>query len=89
MKSSIKSKKERRLTIYLVLTVLALVICGLFLYELVVGKTILEKKVDYNCSDFKTQVEAQMFYEKHGGPMEDIYRLDGDNDGIVCESLPK
>lgn len=41
---------------------------------------------DYNCADFKTQEEAQAVYEKCG---TDINRLDGDKDGIVCESLPK
>ncbi len=41
---------------------------------------------DYNCSDFLTQSEAQSVYEQCG---TDVNRLDGDNDGIVCESLPK
>lgn len=41
---------------------------------------------DYNCSDFATQPEAQAIYEKCG---TDVNRLDGDNDGIVCESLPQ
>ena len=43
----------------------------------------------YDCSDFRTQREAQACYEhclrKVG---YDIHRLDGDNDGIACESLP-
>jgi micrococcal nuclease len=43
----------------------------------------------YNCSDFGTHAEAQACYEYckslgHG----DIHWLDGDNDGIACESLP-
>src|SRR6476659_1203325 len=41
------------------------------------------KAVDYDCSDFSTQAEAQR-YLLPGDP----YRLDGDNDGIACESLP-
>ena len=41
---------------------------------------------DYNCDDFLTQSEAQAIYEKCG---TDINRLDGDNDGIVCEALPQ
>ena len=43
----------------------------------------------YNCSDFSTQAEAQACYEycKSSG-RGDIHRLDGDNDGIACESLP-
>lgn len=42
----------------------------------------------YNCSDFSTQPEAQAFFEKLGGTDNDIHRLDGDNDGVACESLP-
>ena len=41
---------------------------------------------DYNCDDFLTQPEAQRVYEQCG---TDVNRLDGDNDGIVCESLPQ
>ncbi|MCI5050912.1 MAG: excalibur calcium-binding domain-containing protein [Candidatus Pacebacteria bacterium] len=40
---------------------------------------------DYNCDDFQTQEEAQRVYAQCD---TDISRLDGDNDGIVCESLP-
>jgi len=42
----------------------------------------------YNCSDFKTHAEAQAVFEYCGGVSDDIHRLDGDNDGIACESLP-
>lgn len=41
---------------------------------------------DYNCDDFATQGEAQKVYEQCG---TDVSRLDGDKDGIVCESLPQ
>jgi len=44
---------------------------------------------EYNCDDFKTQIEAQEFFDKSGGVSEDTNRLDGDKDGIACESLPK
>ncbi len=46
---------------------------------------------DYNCSDFKTQPEAQQVYDrcKALGQNMDVYHLDGDKDGVVCESLPK
>jgi len=44
---------------------------------------------DYNCSDFETQQEAQTFFERVGGVGNDVNRLDGDNDGEACESLPK
>jgi hypothetical protein len=39
--------------------------------------------VDYNCSDFSTQPQAQAFLLP-GDP----YRLDGDGDGVACEDLP-
>ena len=42
----------------------------------------------YNCSDFKTQAEAQATFEACGGPTNDIHKLDGDDDGTACESLP-
>ncbi len=40
---------------------------------------------DYNCSDFKTQAEAQRIFNSSPG---DPYKLDGDSDGVACESLP-
>ncbi|MFN8463999.1 MAG: phospholipase D-like domain-containing protein [Caldilineaceae bacterium] len=43
----------------------------------------------YNCSDFATQAQAQRCYawciQEVG---TDIHRLDSDNDGVACESLP-
>ena len=42
----------------------------------------------YNCGDFSTPVEAQEIFEYCGGIDNDIHRLDGDKDGIACESLP-
>jgi len=44
---------------------------------------------EYNCDDFDTQEEAQIFFEKVGGVGNDVNRLDGDKDGEACESLPK
>lgn len=43
----------------------------------------------YNCSDFKTQRQAQECYE-HCKKVKgyDIHKLDRDGDGRVCESLP-
>ena len=43
---------------------------------------------DRNCSDFDTWQEAQDFYEAAGGPDSDPHGLDGNGDGIACESLP-
>ena len=43
---------------------------------------------DIDCKDFSSQKEAQIFFEeslqKYGS---DYYRLDGNNDGVACESL--
>jgi micrococcal nuclease len=36
------------------------------------------------CSDFSTQAEAQHYFEREGR-VEDV---DGDRDGVVCETLP-
>jgi hypothetical protein len=49
------------------------------------------QEIDYNCSDFTTQGEAQEVYNrcKTLGKNMDVYGLDGDKDGKVCESLPK
>src|SRR6476469_7712084 len=44
---------------------------------------------EYNCSDFTTQPEAQRFFDNAGGIGHDTNVLDGDKDGIACESLPK
>jgi endonuclease YncB( thermonuclease family) len=41
---------------------------------------------DRDCSDFETQKTAQRFYEAAGPG--DPHRLDGDDDGVACESLP-
>ena len=41
---------------------------------------------DRDCGEFSSQSEAQAFYEAAGGG--DPHRLDGDNDGVACESLP-
>ena len=49
-----------------------------------------KKYYNFNCKDFLTQEEAQKVHEackaKTG---KDNFRLDGDKDGEVCESLPK
>lgn len=42
---------------------------------------------DKDCSDFRSWRAAQSFYKSHGGPRRDPHRLDGDDDGIACESL--
>lgn len=42
----------------------------------------------YNCGDFSTHAQAQAVFEACGGINNDIHRLDRDNDGLACESLP-
>lgn len=48
------------------------------------------KEADYNCADFKTQQEAMTVYNrcKAKGKNMDVYGLDRDHDGKVCEALP-
>jgi hypothetical protein len=48
-----------------------------------------KKLNEYNCDDFTTQPEAQKFYDNAGGVSKDVNRLDGNKDGVPCESLPK
>lgn len=43
---------------------------------------------DRDCGEFSTQAEAQAFYEAAGGPVSDPHGLDGEGDGVACESLP-
>lgn len=43
---------------------------------------------DCNCADFPSHAAAQRIFLKHGGsPANNWSRLDGDHDGIACESL--
>ncbi len=46
-------------------------------------------RASYNCSDFKTQKEAQEVFDKCGSGGKDVHGLDRDGDGMACESLPK
>jgi endonuclease YncB( thermonuclease family) len=45
-----------------------------------------QQVTDRDCSDFGSQAEAQRFFERAGPG--DPHRLDGDGDGVACESLP-
>ena len=43
----------------------------------------------YNCSDFSTHDEAQQVFDYCFEQVGfDVHQLDGDDDGIACESLP-
>ena len=41
-----------------------------------------------NCSDFASQAEAQAWFDTYYPYYGDVAGLDGDGNGIVCESLP-
>lgn len=53
------------------------------------GETVKGTQVvgDRDCTDFKTQKEAQAFFISQGGPASDPHKLDRDKDGVACESL--
>ncbi len=42
---------------------------------------------DRDCADFDTQADAQRFFIAAGGPEKDPHQIEGDKDGIACESL--
>ena len=46
------------------------------------------RAADRDCSDFTSQREAQDYYLRIGGPGSDPDRLDADDDGSACDSLP-
>lgn len=41
-----------------------------------------------NCEDFSSRAEAQRFFASRGGRFIDVFGLDGDGDGVACESIP-
>jgi hypothetical protein len=41
---------------------------------------------DLDCPDFATQAQAQATYDRLHPQHGDVHRLDGDDDGIACES---
>jgi hypothetical protein len=43
---------------------------------------------NYNCDDFSYQEEAQKVYEKCAKNGLDVHGLDGNKDGVACQSLP-
>ena len=64
--------------------VLALVVAALCLTGFAPGPA--SAVVDRDCGDFATQSAAQTFYVNNGPG--DPHRLDDDNDGRACETLP-
>jgi hypothetical protein len=43
---------------------------------------------DMDCGDFANQADAQNYFVSLGGPTYDPDRLDADDDGIACDTLP-
>ena len=43
---------------------------------------------DRDCAHFADQQEAQDYFIERGGPSSDPDLLDGDDDGVACDSLP-
>lgn len=48
--------------------------------------SILINHKDYDCSDFSDRASAEKVFARHE---TDIYHLDGDGDGKICESINK
>jgi len=73
--------------------ILVLVIAGILIFLALSGGNNGEEGTEYdcssnvyNCGDFTTQAEAQAVFDECGP--EDVHGLDGDGNGVVCESLP-
>ncbi len=57
--------------------------------DLQIGAICDDPDYDYNCADFETQGEAQSVMDQCGSRGRDVHNLDGDGDGVACESLRK
>ena len=56
--------------------------------NLIIGAMCDEPNFDYNCDDFTWQEEAQKVMETCSEKGVDTHRLDGDGNGVACQSLP-
>lgn len=67
------------------LLVLAIIAIGLITHS-----SSLAAQDGKTCADFDFQEEAQAYFEAGGGRPTDTYiGMDGNNNGIACESLPR
>ena len=57
--------------------------------EVKAGTKVAKATDEYNCVDFKSQPEAQKFYDNAGGVKGDTNGLDGDKNGEACQGLQK
>ena len=55
--------------------------------NLIIGAMCDDPDFDYNCSDFETQEEAQSVMDECENKGVDVHRLDGDGNGVACQSL--
>lgn len=56
--------------------------------NLIIGAMCDDPEFDYNCDDFATQEEAQSVMDTCKEKGVDVHRLDGDGNGVACQSLP-
>ncbi|PID52446.1 MAG: hypothetical protein CR972_02035 [Candidatus Moraniibacteriota bacterium] len=56
--------------------------------NLIIGAMCDDPDFDYNCDDFTWQEEAQDVMETCNKKGVDTHRLDGDGNGVACQSLP-
>ncbi len=56
--------------------------------NLMIGAICDDPDYDYNCADFETQCEAQSVMDECGSRGKDVHGLDGNKDGVACQSLP-
>ena len=78
------SSQENSASAYQRVLGVALILLGIVVLPAVVSTA---SASDLDCTDFATQKQAQTFFIGHD-PAADPHRLDGDHDGVVCETLP-
>ncbi len=71
--------------IVLVILLIIITLWIIFPFDSVSDVEVCSCTEDLDCGDFNTQEDAQVCFE-YCGP-EDVHRLDGNKDGVVCESL--
>lgn len=69
------------------------IICAVSLLLWLAYKTIYndfphQDKVNYNCVDFPTQREAQLYFKSQGGSVDkNVDYLDDNHNGVACEDF--
>lgn len=57
--------------------------------NLLIGAICDDPEIDYDCKDFETQPEAQAAMNECLSKGRDVHGLDGNKDGVACQSLPQ